>query len=88
MAAGSALVASRAGAAELVVEDGVTGVLTPPGDVDALVAALEPLMRDPDSAAAMGARARMRVLEKFSLDAEANAIAAVYRSLSPPGGRA
>ena len=47
MAAGAALVASRAGAAELVVEDGVTGVLTPPGDVEALVAALEPLMRDP-----------------------------------------
>ena len=46
--------ASRAGAAELVVEDGVTGVLTPPGDVDALVAALEPLMRDPAAAAAMG----------------------------------
>ena len=30
MAAGAALVAARAGAAELVVEDGVTGVLTPP----------------------------------------------------------
>ena len=37
MAAGAALVASRAGAAELVVEDGVSGVLTPPGDVEALV---------------------------------------------------
>jgi mannosyltransferase len=81
MASGAALVASRAGAAEFVVEDGVTGVLTPPGDVDALVAALEPLMRDPASAAEMGARARARVLEKFSLDAEANAIAAVYRTL-------
>src|SRR5437899_2871258 len=54
MAAGVALVASRAGAAEFVVEDGVTGVLTPPGDVDALVAALEPLLRGPASAAAMG----------------------------------
>src|SRR6266436_6780607 len=81
MAAGAALVASRAGAAELVVEDGVTGVLTPSGDVDALVAALDPLMRDPVAAAAMGARARARVVEKFSLDAEANAIAAVYRTL-------
>jgi mannosyltransferase len=84
MASGAALVASRAGAAEFVVEDGVTGVLTPPGDVDALVAALEPLMRDPASAAAMGERARQRVLEKFSLDAEANAIAAVYRGLARP----
>src|SRR3981189_843752 len=50
MSAGAALVASRAGAAELVVEDGVTGVLTPPDDVDALVAALEPLVREPPSA--------------------------------------
>src|SRR5882724_6718075 len=81
MSAGSALVASRAGAAEFVVENGVTGVLTPSGDVDALVAALEPLMRDPVAAAAVGMRARARVLEKFSLDAEANAIAAVYRTL-------
>src|SRR6266481_1726544 len=81
MAVGAALVASRAGAAELVVEDGVTGMLTPPGDADALVAALEPLMRDPDAAAAMGARARQRVLEQFSLDVEANRIAEVYRTL-------
>jgi mannosyltransferase len=81
MAAGAALVAARAGAAEFVVEDGVTGVLTAPGDADALVAALEPLMRDPASASAMGERARARVVEKFSLGAEANAIAAVYRTL-------
>ena len=47
MSAGAALVATRAGAAEFVVEDGVTGVLTPPGDAEALAAALEPLMRDP-----------------------------------------
>jgi mannosyltransferase len=81
MSSGAALVASRAGAAELVVEDGVTGVLTPPGDVDALVAALEPLLNDPAAATAMGARARKRAVEKFSLDAEANKIAAVYRAL-------
>jgi mannosyltransferase len=81
MSVGAALVASRAGAAELVVEDGVSGVLTPPGDVDALVAALEPLMRDPESATAMGERGRARVLEKFSLDAEANRIAEIYRRL-------
>jgi mannosyltransferase len=81
MSVGAALVASRAGAAELVVEDGVTGVLTPTGDVDALVAALEPLMRDPASAAAMGERGRARVLDKFSLDAEAGGITKVYRTL-------
>jgi mannosyltransferase len=81
MAAGAALVAARAGAAELVVEDGVTGVLVPTGDVDALAAGLESLMRDTAAATTMGARARQRVLERFSLDAEAAAIAGVYRRL-------
>jgi mannosyltransferase len=81
MSVGAALVASRAGAAELVVEDGVSGVLTPPGNVDALVAALEPLMRDPASTIAMGIRAQARALAKFSLDAEANGIAEVYHTL-------
>ena len=63
------------------VSNGVTGVLTPPGDADALAAELEPLMRDPDAAAAMGARARQRVLNQFSLDIEAGRIADVYRTL-------
>ena len=38
-------------------------------------------MRDPALANAMGERARARVVDKFSLQAEANAIAAVYRTL-------
>jgi mannosyltransferase len=81
MSVGAALVATRAGAAEIVVDDGVTGVLVPTDDAAALAAALEPLMRDPTAAAAMGARGRQRVLDKFSLDAEAAGIAAVYRTL-------
>ncbi len=81
MSAGAALVASRAGAAELVVEDGTTGILVPPGDADALAAALEPLMRDLAACMAMGARGRARVVAQFSLDAEADRIAEVYRTL-------
>lgn len=81
MAAGSALVAARAGAAELVVEDGVTGLLIPTGDADALAAALESLMRDVAAATAMGENGRQRVLERFSLDAEATRIGKVYRPL-------
>jgi mannosyltransferase len=81
MAAGVALVAARAGGAEYAITDGETGVLVPPGDVDALVHALEPLMRDPARAAEMGARARSRVLAEFGIDAEAARIAAVYRQV-------
>lgn len=79
MAAENAVVAARAGAAEIVIRDGETGVLVPPGDVDALALALEPLMRDPAAAAAMGARARHRVLAEFSVDAEAEKIVEIYR---------
>jgi mannosyltransferase len=80
MAAGAALVAARAGGAQYVVSE-ETGVLVPPGDVDALVRALEPLLRDPARAAALGAKARARALAEFSVDAEAERIAAVYRRL-------
>jgi mannosyltransferase len=80
-AAGNALVAARAGAAEYVVTDGDTGLLVPPGDVDALVAALEPLMREPEQAAAMGRRARERAVRDFGVDGEARAIAAFYETV-------
>jgi mannosyltransferase len=81
MSVGAALVATRAGAAEIAVDDGVTGTLVPTGDAKALADAIEPLMRDPEAAHAMGVRGRQRVLDKFSLDAEARNIAAVYRRL-------
>jgi mannosyltransferase len=81
MGAGVALVASRAGGAERVVTDGETGVLVPAGDVGALIAALEPLMADPERAAWMGHRARERVTAKFSIDAEVDRITAVYRRI-------
>lgn len=81
MSVGAALVAARAGAAELVVKDGDNGVLVSPGDVAALAAALDSLMREPEAAAAMGRRARDFVVANYSLDAEAAGIAAVYRSV-------
>jgi mannosyltransferase len=85
MAAGAALVATRAGAAETVVVDGETGVLVPTGDAAALAAALEPLMRDPERARAMGEKARARVLAEFSIEVEAERIAAVYRNVLGSG---
>ena len=81
MSVGAALVASRAGAAELVVEDGVTGVLTPPGDADALIAALEPLMRDPAAASAMGAARSRAGAGEIQPRCRGSRIAEVYRTL-------
>ena len=81
MAAGDAVVATRAGAAEMVIADGDDGVLAPVDDADALTAAIEPLMRDPERIEAMGRRAREKVVEKFSRDREADEISAVYRQV-------
>lgn len=82
MASGAAVVAARAGAAELVIGDSDAGVLVPAGDGVALKQALAPLMQDPQAAAAMGERARARVIAEFNLATEAKAIAAVYRRLA------
>jgi mannosyltransferase len=81
MAAGNALVAARSGAASQVVIDGRTGILVPPGDAEALTAALEPLMRDPAAAAAMGQRARDRAVDDFGIDSEARAVAVFYEKV-------
>jgi mannosyltransferase len=84
MAAGAALVATRAGAAAKVVVDGETGMLVPTDHVDQLVAALEQLMRDPLRAAEMGRRGRERVVANFSVEREAEQILSVYRRLVIP----
>lgn len=58
MASGTPLVASPAGGIGAVVRDGETGLLAAEGDVTALAAAIESLLRQPDRAAAIGAAAR------------------------------
>jgi mannosyltransferase len=81
MAAGDAVVATRAGAAEMIITNGDDGNLVPVDDVEALVAALEPLMREPERIEAMGERARARVVSAFSRDREADEISDVYRQV-------
>jgi mannosyltransferase len=81
MAAGDAVVAARAGAAEMIITDGEDGALAPVDDVEALVAALVALMREPERVEAMGERARARVVSAFSRDREADEISAVYRQV-------
>ena len=81
MAAGDAVIATRAGAAELVIDDGDTGFLAPVDDVEALTAAIEPMMRDPGRIATIGESARARVAKDFSRDREADEIVGVYRAV-------
>ena len=81
MAAGDVVVAARAGAAETVIENGESGFLVPIDDVDAMTAAIAPMMREPERMPAIGAKARARVERDFSREREADEIVAVYRRL-------
>jgi glycosyltransferase involved in cell wall biosynthesis len=58
-----------------IVEDGVTGVMVPPGDAAALREAIERLMASPAERARLGANARAAVEERFGLDRYASCLA-------------
>jgi glycosyltransferase involved in cell wall biosynthesis len=60
------IAASRLGQIGDVIEDGVSGVLLEPGDVDGLVAAIERLARDPDLRRRLGRAARETVIADFT----------------------
>jgi glycosyltransferase involved in cell wall biosynthesis len=66
MERGRAVVATAVGGLPEIVEDGVTGLVVPPRDADALAAALRTLLGDPARVAAMGAAGRRRAVEEFS----------------------
>jgi glycosyltransferase involved in cell wall biosynthesis len=63
MACGKPVVASRTGGLPLIVQDGVTGFLVPPGDPRALAEKLQILLRDSVLRKTMGTAARMRAHE-------------------------
>jgi mannosyltransferase len=75
------VVATRAGAFEELLDDGVTGTLVPPGEVAPMREAIVRWLDDPTGAARAGAAGRTRVAEQFSLEREAAGINAVYEAL-------
>jgi alpha-maltose-1-phosphate synthase len=78
MACQTPVVASAVGGILEVVEDGVTGLLVPPGRPDDLVAALRRLLDDAATARAMGQAGRRRVEERFAWDSVAARTEQVY----------
>lgn len=61
--------------------DGVTGLVVLPADAAALADAARRLLSDEPLRQAMGRRAQARAAELFSLDANAAAVAAIYREV-------
>ena len=78
MAAGLAVVGTRAGGIPESVVDGSTGLLTPPGDAPALARAIADLLRDAPRRRAFGAAGRRRARAEFGAGRMVAETAAVY----------
>lgn len=82
MAAGRPVVVSNVGSVPTAVEDGVNGLLVPPGSPRALASALDRLIRDPDLGRRLAETARKDVQARFSLEAMAAAAEKVFLELA------
>jgi glycosyltransferase involved in cell wall biosynthesis len=78
---GLACLATRVSAIPELIEDGINGILTAPGEPVALAAALDSLIRNPARRAALGAAGAARVRRHFSM---ASGIDALVEALALP----
>jgi len=78
LACGRPVVGTEVGGPSLIVEDGISGLLAPPGDPEALADRFERLLADDVLRADMGAAARRRA-ERFGWPAVTCDIMQVYR---------
>ncbi|MBR9891550.1 glycosyltransferase family 4 protein [bacterium] len=80
--AGVPLIATREGGNTEIVEDGVTGHLVAPDDVEGFAQAVLEVLSDPESSAARCAAAQTRCERLFSLGAHVSAIEAIYDEIT------
>jgi glycosyltransferase involved in cell wall biosynthesis len=77
-ACGIAVIATRCGGPEEIVEDGVTGFLVNVGDIEAMADRMARLLADPQMARDMGARGAELVETRFSREAFRSDLEAIF----------
>lgn len=82
-AAGRAVVASRIGGIPEQISDGIDGRLVPADDVQALQAAVGPLLADPGAALRLGLAGAARVRATLTPERHLRAILDHYRAIAP-----
>ncbi|HEV2189032.1 MAG TPA: glycosyltransferase family 4 protein [Stellaceae bacterium] len=80
-ASGVAVVAGNSGGVGTIIADGETGLLTPPGEIDAFAAAMRQLIEDPARCASFGEAAQRKTLREHDLAAAAQRLAAMLSTL-------
>jgi glycosyltransferase involved in cell wall biosynthesis len=84
MASARTVVATRTGGIPQMIENGISGFLVEPSDIDAMATRLRELLRDAPLRRRMGAAARQRAKSVFGSDAIAARTVALYRELLAP----
>ena len=79
MAGAKAVVGSAVGGIKNLIQDGQTGLLVGPRDIEGLSCAILELLNDPAAAAIMGNNARIFINQNFSLEKMLNQTQEVYR---------
>ena len=82
MAAGKPVVASRVGGLPEVIQHGVSGLLVPPSDANALARACVDLAADREWASRLGAEAKRAVAEEFSHRRSGAAVSDLYAGVA------
>jgi glycosyltransferase involved in cell wall biosynthesis len=80
MSKGKAMIASNIGGPVDIITDGVDGLLVPPGDIEALEAAMSRLIADSDYRSLLGSRAQKRI-QAYTAENIIPRFEATYRSL-------
>lgn len=86
MACGCAVLTSRAGAWPDIVEDGVTGYTSDTGDLESVAAALGTMLENPVATQAMGAKGRLVVEARYTVEREAQQLTDYLLGLAQPSG--
>ncbi len=80
MACGKAMVVSDVGMNRHYLQDGISGLLTPPGNAEAFAVALTRLAHDPLWADSLGRAAQGRLWERFGWDGRVATLETLYRA--------
>jgi len=81
MAYGKPVIGSRMGGIPELVEHNITGMLFDAGNANELTVALDKLMASPELRKQMGAKARKRVVDEFSLSRHNAGLLNIYQSI-------
>jgi len=81
MAAGVAVITTGLGGAAEVVKNDLSGLVTPPGDADALASALESLPSDPERWSRLAANGQRRARELFDVERSVDKLERIFARL-------